>query len=102
MLASWTFWLVSLGVLVTYLSVSVGLRRRAERATRTITPGKAFDVSVIAPQIQRVRQDYLAAARYRSYHLFHSPGLLAAARRLIMGLSFFRRETDEVEVSKQV
>src|SRR5258708_37520054 len=58
----------------------------------------AFDVSSIAPQIQRVRQDHIAALRARPRHASHRAGLIAMARRMITHLSFFRRERSEHEL----
>ena len=72
---------------------------------RPVTPSRensrvwaAFDVSSIAPQIQRVRQDHIAALRARPYHDSHRAGLIAMARRMITHLSFFRRERSEHEL----
>jgi hypothetical protein len=104
MLHSLTFWLIALAVLITYLCVSVGLRLRAEEARRRAresqSPGRAFDVSAIAPQIRRVRHDYLEAAHCRSRYDFYRVGLLAAARRIVTCLSYFRRQRHEHEIQK--
>jgi hypothetical protein len=102
MLHSLTFWLIVVAVLITYLCVSVGLRLRAEEARRCAresqSPERAFDVSAIASQIRRVRHDYLEAAHGRSRYDFCRAGLLAAARRIVTSLSYFRRERHEHEV----
>jgi len=108
MLASFTFWLVILAVLIAYLCVSVRLRHRvverAEearlRALERQFPGRAFDTSAIAPQIRHVRQDYAASAHERSRPAFYRAGLLAAARRIVTSLSYFRRTRHEHELHK--
>jgi len=104
MLHSTTFWLIVLAVLITYLCVRVGLRLRAEEASRRARerqwPGRAFDVSAIAPQIQRVRLSYVEVARCRSRYDFYRAGLLAAARRLVTSLSYFHPEKPEHEIQK--
>lgn len=102
MLESFTFWLSIVAVLVAYLCVSVGLRWRREEAERRSRephlPGKAFDVSAVAPQIRQVRQDPLRALQARARPSPNRTRLLAAARRIIAGLPFFGRETSEHEI----
>ena len=90
-----------LAVLVAYLCVSVSLRhsgearrqRRAdlarEREFRRGWQPTALDVSSISPQIQRLRQDYVAAAHSRPRHADYRRGLLAVVRRSITRMSFF-------------
>jgi hypothetical protein len=105
MLESFTFWLSVLAVLIAYLCVSVGLRWRAEetkrRARERQSPGTAFDVSVIAPQIRRARQDPLAVLQARPHRNSHRAGLVAVARGIITHLSFFRRERSEHETQNR-
>ena len=60
--------------------------------------GAAFDVSTIAPQIQRVRQDHIAALRARAHHASYRAGLVAMARRVVTQFSFFHRERPEANV----
>ena len=104
MLESFTFWLSVLAALVAYLCVGVGFRWRAEQAKRrsreSQSPGAAFDVSAIAPQIRRVRQDPVAALRARPQHTIYRTRLIAVARRMITDLSFFRRERAEHETQR--
>jgi len=108
MLTSFTFWLIVLAVLAAYLCVSVCLRHRAEqrreqarlRAIEREFPGRAFDTSVIAPQLQRVRQDYAASVQQRWRPAHYRVELVAAARRLITSLSYFRRARHEHELHK--
>ena len=105
MLHSWTFWLIVLAVLIAYLCVSVGLRvgRRllAEEARRRALerqfPGRALDVSVIAPALKDVRNHYSEAARYRSRYASCRAELLAATRRVVACFSYFRRERHDHE-----
>ena len=100
MLDSSTFWLIVLAVLIAYLCVSIGVRLRAEetgrRASEEQSAGTAFKVSAIAPQIQQLRQDHLAASS-RPRHSFYRTGLMAAARRMVTSLSYFRRAGPEHE-----
>jgi len=102
MLESFTFWLSIVAVLLAYLCVSVGLRWRSEEADRrsreTHWPGKAFDVSAIAPRIRRVRQDPLQVLQARGHPSASQTRLLAVARRLIAGLPFFDRNRSEHEI----
>jgi hypothetical protein len=103
MLESFTFWLSVVPVLITYLCVSVGLRWLAEKRRQRLEErrqrffwsqwqGKGFDVSVIAPKIQRVRQDPIAASKSRPHHIFYRRGLIAVARRMVTHLAYFRCE----------
>lgn len=93
------FLIVALVVLVAYLCLSVRRRWRAEeakwRARELHFPGKAFDVSQIAPRVQRVRANYPEAAHARTHQPFHHGGLLAAARRWVASLAYFHRDTIE-------
>ena len=95
MLESFTFWLSILALLGAYLCVSVELRWRREEAARRSRephlPGKAFDVSAIAPQIRQVRQDPLRVLQARGHPNPYRTRLLAAARCIIGGLPFFGR-----------
>lgn len=97
-------WLCGLTVLAAYLCVSVALRWHAEEAARRErerqAPGSAFDVSVIAPQIQRLRQNYCAAAHTRSQNPSYKAKLVAAARQLVTALAYFRRATPEDELHR--
>ena len=96
-------------VLVSYLCISVGVRSfflwRAEerelRLRRILFPGKGIDVSRIAPEIRRVRQEPLAALRAKRLPGFYHQGLLAAARHWISQLSFFHRASSEHDLQKR-
>ena len=102
MLTSFPFWLIVLAVLIAYLVISTGLRHRAQVAQRRAYdrehPGRAFDTSAIAPQIQRVRQDYLTSAQSRPRDGWYRAGLLVNARRWVAGSWYFRRRRPEAEV----
>jgi hypothetical protein len=104
MFTSFTFWVSVLVVLIAYLCVSVAIRLRADEARRRArerqSPGTAFDVSAVAPQIRKVRQDHLTALRSRQHPPFYRAGLIAAARRLITSLSYFRRAGSKHEPQK--
>ena len=105
MLESVTFWLSAAAVLVAYLCVSVGLRWRREEAERrsreSHEPGKAVNVAAIAPQIQRVRQNPLAALHAQPRHDSCRTRLLAAAKQVITRLSFFSSERREHEIQNR-
>ena len=96
MLDSFTFWLILLAVLIAYLCVSVGLRLRAEEARRRASE-EQFTGTAFEPQIQQLRQDHLAAARSRPHHSFYRTGLMAATRRMVTSLSYFRSARPEHE-----
>jgi hypothetical protein len=105
---SFTFWLVVLAVLFAFLFVSVWLRQRAMllaeearlRAVEKEFPPRAFDSSTIAPQIDRVRQDYAASLHQRWRPASYRSEFIAAARRLVTRLEYFRRMTLEHEMRK--
>jgi hypothetical protein len=63
--------------------------------------GTAFDVSTIAPQIRRVRQDHMAALRARPHHASYRAVLVAMTRRVVTRFSFFRRESSEHKVESR-
>jgi hypothetical protein len=67
------------------------------RSRESYPVGRALDASAIAPQIRRVRQDYIAALRARPHHASYRAGLVRMARRMISHLSFFRSSEHEVE-----
>jgi hypothetical protein len=64
-------------------------------------PGTAFDVSLIAPQIRRVRQDHLKALRTRPHPTPHRMTLIATALRMISHFPFFHHERSEDEIHNQ-
>jgi hypothetical protein len=100
MLESFTFWVSILAVLVAYLCVSVGVRwqEEAERYRKSRSPGKAFDVSAIAPQIERVRQDPLGSLQARAHRNPYRTRVLAVARHVIARLPFFGGARSEHEL----
>jgi len=104
MFTSFTLWFIVLAVLIAYLCLSVGLRLRADAARRRAHErqylGRAFDASTIAPQIQRVSQNYSASAHRRSRHDSYWVGLLATARQMVTGLSYFRRTGHDHNLKK--
>jgi hypothetical protein len=110
-----TLRLTVLALLLAYLCFSIEKRRRAEdarwlarereeqerRQTRLEhAPGAALDVSAIAPQIQRLRQDHLAALHTRPHEAFYRRGLIAAVRQMVTSLSYFHRVRPEQEMPK--
>jgi hypothetical protein len=105
MFSSSTFWQIVLGVLIAYLWLSVWLRHRAEvraeearwRALDREYPAKALDTAAIAPWIRRVRQDYAESANRHRRPVHYRVELLAAARRVVMSLAYFRRTKSEHE-----
>jgi len=108
MLESFTFWLVVLAVLTAYLCASVWLRHRAVvraqkarlREIEREYPARAFDTSALAPRIRRVRQDYSASSHRSSSRFHHHAEMVAAARRLVTSLAYFRRARHEHELQK--
>jgi hypothetical protein len=111
MFETFTFWLIVLALLVSYLLVSVErrhcaeeAREKEERARRVArmghSPGAAFDVSAIAPRIERLRQNHLAAQHPRPHHAFYRKGLIAAVRQMVTSLPYFHRASSEPEMQK--
>ena len=108
MFDSFTIGLGVLGLLIAYLGISLTvrawLRLRLEeaqcRARERQFPGTAFDVSAIAPQIQKLRQDYLAGVASPPEHSFYRMRLLAVARRIVTSLSYFRRGKPDPEMGE--
>src|ERR1035437_3436288 len=104
MTGSPTIWLGILAALSAYLGVSIGRRMRAEAARRRARerqlPGTAFDVSAIAPQIQRLRMDYIATSRRRQQFSLYRASLIAEARRVVTELPYFRDAKPDEEMQK--
>ncbi|MCX6922662.1 MAG: hypothetical protein NT154_05520, partial [Verrucomicrobia bacterium] len=71
-----------------------------QRARELRSPGTAFDVSAIAPQIQRLRQDHLAAVHSHQHSSSYKAKLVAAARRVVTALSYFHHSGPEDELHK--
>jgi hypothetical protein len=99
MLLSFTFWLGVVAVLIAYLFFSVGRRWVAEEAKRRAEEkkpaGTSFDASAIAPQIQRVRRDHLAAVQSRPHDASYKAGLLVLARRMVATFPYFQRASHD-------
>jgi hypothetical protein len=95
MLNSINIWLSVLAVLIAYLCVSIGLRRRAaearRRASERVVSGSALDVSAIAPRIQQLRQNHFAVAHSRIRSVSHRKELIASAVEAVRNFSYFRR-----------
>jgi hypothetical protein len=70
------------------------------QAREKLPPGSVTHVSAIAPQIQRLRQDHLAAVHARPHQAFYRQGLIAAALQMVASRSFFHREVLEHEPQK--
>lgn len=49
---------------------------------------EAFDARAVAPEVARVRSNYLRALRSRPHPLIHSAQLVFAARRAIAGSAY--------------
>jgi hypothetical protein len=96
-----TFWLVVLAVLIVYLCVSLWVHSYLEevklRHREREFQGNAFRVSAIAPQIQQVRQNHIAAARARPSESFYRMALMAAASQVVTSLAYFRRDRSDDE-----
>jgi hypothetical protein len=94
------FWLIVLSMLVVYLCVSVERRLRAEEARsqeeirqlcERYPIQAASDVSAIAPRIQQLRRDHLAAFQARPHQAFFRRGLIAAILQVVTTRSYFYR-----------
>jgi hypothetical protein len=109
MFVSTTFQLILVALLLACLPLSFERRRRAEQtqwlarereeeakqqAGRKASPGEASLVAALAPQMEQIRQNYLAARHSRPHDSFYRRGLLAEARQAIMNLSFFSPRKD--------
>ena len=95
-----TLWVGVLLVLIVYLCLSVGLRWRTQWLRERHFPTTGFDASAIAPQVQRVRQDHLAALKCWPQDGSHRARLIAAARRLVTSFSYFCRARSHPEFQK--
>ena len=108
--------LAALAFLLAYLFYSIDRRRRAEEATWLAKtnverekwlellkqlPEADSAAASIAPQIQMLRMKHPAARHPRPSDLVHRRGLVAAARRIVGGLAFFRGAGLEPEMAKR-
>jgi len=110
------FQLIVMAVLIACLCFSVEKRLRADEARwlarereneeakreawKGLPPGAGFDVAAVMPQIQRLRQDHLAALNIRPHQAFYRRRLIAVVRQVVTGLSFFQRARSEHEIQK--
>src|SRR5215471_7430942 len=88
------FLFAALIVLLTYLFWSLGRDGRvwfaAHEALENKKPGKGFEATSISPQIQYLRQNYIAAARaHRTFPCGHIERI-AASRYAVSRRSFFQ------------
>jgi hypothetical protein len=83
-----------------YLCSRIEQRLRADEARKSLPPGAGLDVAAIAPQIQRLRRDHLAALHIRPHQVFYRRSLVAVVRQAVTGLSFFQRARSEHELPK--
>lgn len=86
----------AVGVLAAFLLGIIWIRIRTKNTERlhpdTQIPSTPFDVSSIAPQIGRVRQNHLENAPRRADDSFYRRHLLSVTRPIIASLSYFRSE----------
>ena len=110
------FRLIVLAVLIAYLRFSMAKRLRADearwlaregekekekrKAWKSLPPGAGFDAAAVMLQIQRLRQDHLAALNIRPHQAFYRRGLIAVVRQVVTSLSFFQRARSEHEIQK--
>jgi hypothetical protein len=59
-------------------------------------PGHGIDATRIADRVHRVRSDYTSELQARPHGIRRRTGLLASVRRVISGLSYFRRHAQRV------
>ncbi len=111
-----TFWqvcLIVLALLTAYLCFSIVKRRRAEEARWLAQEnanrakwqaqlaemyGTDSGVAAIAPTIQRLRQNHLAALHHRPHENYYRRGLIATVRQIITHLQYFHRGRPEQEM----
>jgi hypothetical protein len=111
----YVFLLIVLAALLAYLLYSIGRRGRAEdaewlacereaqeerQARWRELPEGASPFSAIAPQIERVRHDYVAALHSRPHDGFYRRAMVAAFRQAVTRLSFFQDAKSEAEGQK--
>ena len=96
LMMSWSFifeWGV-LALIVAYLAASVWGQYRLGRAQRRKyereCPRRAFDGSMISPQIEQLRRNYLAATYQRPHQAYHRKAELTAAKHAVLEFSYFR------------
>jgi len=87
MLLGWAL-LVFAGVL--------GHRREQKRAAAEEKwVGSAFDVNLLAPKVQKVRQDYVAAVHCPSHRSSHRAAWIRTARSVLARLGYFQSRTED-------
>ena len=105
MFDSFTFWLIVLAVLIAYLAVSLGVHAYIQEVRRRPPErefeGHGFQASTIAPRVEQVRQDHLGFTQNRPQDSFYRTELMASARRMLIGMSFFQHERSEEEMEKE-
>jgi hypothetical protein len=116
MFESIIFRLIVLTMLIAYLLFSMEKRlcadeakwlarqREKEEAKRqawkSLPTGAAMEVGAILPQIQRLREDHLAALHIRPHHAFYRRGLVRVMRKFVTTRSLFKRARSEHEMHR--
>jgi hypothetical protein len=94
-------WLAVVAVLGGFLceaAISEWRLRVEEKQRSKFEPfGHGIDVSAITPHVQQVRQDHAATLQIAPRPISHRAGLVAASRRLLASLPFFRNAKAEHE-----
>jgi hypothetical protein len=100
-----TFWLIVLAVLIVYLGVSLGvhayIQEVRQRPQERQFEGHGFQVSTIASRVEQVRQDHLGFTQNKPKNSSYRTELMASARRMLIGMSFFQRKRSEDDMEKQ-
>src|SRR5262245_1234154 len=69
----------------------LGYRRERKRAAAEGKwVGSALEVNLIAPRVQEVRRDYVAAVHHPSHHTSHRAAWIRTARHVLARLGYFR------------
>lgn len=106
MLEDYTFWLMIIAIILAYVCVAVAyelaLSREEARQRRHQgeSPGQGIDVSSITPRVHQVRENYAAALHTAPRAISVRTGLVAASRRFIANLPFFRDAKAEHEIQR--
>ena len=97
-----TLCLVCASLLSFCLTATIRRRIRRElgaqrQANEREWAGRNLDLSPLAAQVHRLRQDYLAALRTRPHDACHRRGLVALARRSLKRRPYFRSPSKGVD-----
>ncbi|MCI0540719.1 MAG: hypothetical protein L0Z50_36435 [Verrucomicrobiales bacterium] len=89
--------LILLGAVLLVIAAVLGHRRERKRQVEVKWNGSAFEVELVAPRVEQVRSDYVAAAHCPSHRSSCRAHWIKTARCVLARLGYFQSRREEAQ-----